>query len=162
MIDSATVNTRRLRLSDMGRLSAVGLRTRKLRAGLSALGIAIGVAAIVAVLGLSQSSSAGLRNEISALGTNLLTVTNGQSITGGYVYRGKALPIAGVYIYGDYQSGRIWGVRAKDGQAIESGELTDVNKSKVDVSAFGEDHEGDLLILSLQGGKIYRLVPAGS
>jgi len=72
----------RLRLSDLARLSAVGLRTRKLRAGLSALGIAIGVAAIVAVLGLSQSSSAGLRGEIAKLGTNLLTVTNGQSITG--------------------------------------------------------------------------------
>jgi putative ABC transport system permease protein len=72
----------RLRLSDLARLSAVGLHTRKLRAGLSALGIAIGVAAIVAVLGLSQSSSAGLRGEIAKLGTNLLTVTNGQSLTG--------------------------------------------------------------------------------
>jgi putative ABC transport system permease protein len=73
---------KRLRLSDLARLSVVGLRTRKLRAGLSALGIAIGVAAIVSVLGLSQSSSAGLRQEISTLGTNLLTVTNGQSLTG--------------------------------------------------------------------------------
>ena len=73
----------RLRLSDLARLSAVGLRTRKLRAGLSALGIAIGVAAIVAVLGLSESSSAALRDEIAQLGTNLLTVTNGQSLTGG-------------------------------------------------------------------------------
>jgi putative ABC transport system permease protein len=73
----------RLRLSDLARLAAVGLRTRKLRAGLSALGIAIGVAAIVAVLGLSQSSAAGLRGEIAKLGTNLLTVTNGQSLTGG-------------------------------------------------------------------------------
>jgi putative ABC transport system permease protein len=72
----------RLRLSDLARLSAVGLRARKLRAGLSALGIAIGVAAIVAVLGLSQSSSAGLRGEIANLGTNLLIVTNGQSLTG--------------------------------------------------------------------------------
>jgi len=69
-------------MSDLARLSAVGLRTRKLRGGLSALGIAIGVAAIVAVLGLSQSSSAGLRAEIAKLGTNLLTVTNGQSLTG--------------------------------------------------------------------------------
>jgi putative ABC transport system permease protein len=72
----------KLRLSDLARLSAVGLRSRKLRAALSALGIAIGVAAIVAVLGLSQSSSAGLRAQIARLGTNLLTVTNGQSITG--------------------------------------------------------------------------------
>jgi putative ABC transport system permease protein len=71
-----------LRLSDLGRLSAVGLHTRKLRAALSALGIAIGVAAIVAVLGLSSSSQAGLLNEISKLGTNLLTVTNGQTFSG--------------------------------------------------------------------------------
>ena len=73
----------RLRLADLARLAAVGLRTRKLRASLSALGIAIGVAAIVAVLGLSASSSAGLLAEISQLGTNLLTVQNGQSLTGG-------------------------------------------------------------------------------
>ncbi len=71
-----------LRLRDMARLSAVGIRTRKLRAGLSALGIAIGVAAIVAVLGLSSSSTAGLINEINKLGTNLLTVTNGQTLEG--------------------------------------------------------------------------------
>ena len=50
----------RCRVTDLARLSTVGLRTRKLRAGLSALGIAIGVAAIVAVLGLSASSQAGL------------------------------------------------------------------------------------------------------
>jgi putative ABC transport system permease protein len=63
-------------------LSSVGIRTRKLRAGLSALGIAIGVAAIVAVLGLSASSQAGLLAEINKLGTNLLTVTNGQTLFG--------------------------------------------------------------------------------
>jgi putative ABC transport system permease protein len=72
----------RLRLADLARLATVGLRTRKLRAALSALGIAIGVAAIVAVLGLSSSSAAGLNAEIAALGTNLLTVQPGTSITG--------------------------------------------------------------------------------
>ena len=72
----------RLRLADLARLSTVGLRSRKLRAGLSALGVAIGVAAIVAVLGLSSSASAGLLNEISQLGTNLLVVQNGQTVTG--------------------------------------------------------------------------------
>ena len=73
----------RLRPGDLAGLASIGLRTRKLRAGLSALGIAIGVAAIVAVLGLAASSQAGLLAEISKLGTNLLTVTNGQSFTGG-------------------------------------------------------------------------------
>jgi putative ABC transport system permease protein len=77
------VSRRRLQFSDLTRLSTVGLRTRKLRAGLSALGIAIGVAAIVAVLGLSASSQAGLLAEIDRLGTNLLTVSNGRSLTGG-------------------------------------------------------------------------------
>jgi putative ABC transport system permease protein len=72
----------RLRPSDLAGLASVGLRTRKLRAGLSALGIAIGVAAIVAVLGLAASSQAALLDEIARLGTNLLTVTNGTSISG--------------------------------------------------------------------------------
>jgi putative ABC transport system permease protein len=71
-----------LRASDLAGLASIGLRTRKLRAGLSALGIAIGVAAIVAVLGLAASSSAALLNEIARLGTNLLTVTNGQTLSG--------------------------------------------------------------------------------
>ena len=83
MTESAPLSRRRLSPSDVTRLSTVGLRTRKLRAGLSALGIAIGVAAIVAVLGVSASSGAGLLAEISKLGTNLLTVSNGQSLTGG-------------------------------------------------------------------------------
>ncbi len=73
----------RMRVADLARLAAVGLATRKLRAALSALGIAIGVAAIVAVLGLSSSSAAGLNAEIAALGTNLLTVQNGQTFAGG-------------------------------------------------------------------------------
>jgi putative ABC transport system permease protein len=72
----------RLRPRDLARLASTGVRTRKLRAGLSALGIAIGVAAIVAVLGLSSSSQAGLISEINRLGTNLLTVTNGQNFFG--------------------------------------------------------------------------------
>jgi putative ABC transport system permease protein len=72
----------RLRPGDLAGLASVGLRTRKLRASLSALGIAIGVAAIVAVLGLARSSQAGLLAEISRLGTNLLTASNGQTLTG--------------------------------------------------------------------------------
>ncbi|MGD0703444.1 MAG: ABC transporter permease [Trebonia sp.] len=72
----------RLRPADLAGLASVGLRTRKLRAALSALGIAIAVAAIVAVLGLASSSQAGLLAEIRQLGTNLLTAANGQSLTG--------------------------------------------------------------------------------
>jgi putative ABC transport system permease protein len=92
-VTAAAVPTRRrLPLSDLTRLSTAGLRTRKLRAALSALGIAIGVAAIVAVLGLSASSQAGLLAEINQLGTNLLTVSNGQSVTGGTVELPTAAP----------------------------------------------------------------------
>jgi putative ABC transport system permease protein len=72
----------RLRPRDLLRVAAIGLRTRKLRATLSAVGIAIGVASIVAVLGLSSSSQAGLLDEIDRLGTNLLVVTNGQTFFG--------------------------------------------------------------------------------
>jgi putative ABC transport system permease protein len=72
----------RLALPDLARVASVGLRTRRMRASLSALGIAIGVAAIVAVLGLSSSSQAGLLTEIDRLGTNLLTVQNGSTFGG--------------------------------------------------------------------------------
>ena len=85
----------------------------------------------------------------------------GMSITGGYVYRGSKLKdLAGTYVYGDYQSGRIWGVKAKDGEGVEGGELIDVAKSKpLNIAAFGEDAEGDLFILAFDG-KIHRLVTA--
>jgi putative ABC transport system permease protein len=73
----------RLHPADLARTASVGLRTRRLRAALSALGIAIGVAAMVAVLGLSASAQAGLLAEIDKLGTNLLKVAPGQTLVGG-------------------------------------------------------------------------------
>jgi glucose/arabinose dehydrogenase len=80
----------------------------------------------------------------------------GQSITGGYVYRGKELPsLRGVYVYGDYQSGRIWGLREKDGKATVSGEIVDISKSRpLNIAAFGEDQNGEMYILAFDG-KIY-------
>ncbi|HLW96648.1 MAG TPA: ABC transporter permease [Solirubrobacteraceae bacterium] len=71
----------RLRPGDLARLASIGVRTRRLRSALSALGIAIGVAAIVAVLGISSSSQAGLLSEINQLGTNLLDVSTGQNFS---------------------------------------------------------------------------------
>src|SRR5712691_3098684 len=88
----ATLPVARLRPGDLAGLASVGLRTRKLRATLSALGIAIGVAAIVAVLGLAASAKAALLAEIQALGTNLLTVTNGHMLTGGVAELPEAAP----------------------------------------------------------------------
>lgn len=72
----------RLAGADVLRVASVGLRTRRLRAALSALGVAIGIAAMVAVLGISDSSKAGLVAELDELGTNLLTVAPGQTFTG--------------------------------------------------------------------------------
>src|SRR5690349_17834768 len=72
----------RLRPSDVIRVGGVGLRTRPTRAFLSALGIAIGIAAMLAVVGISTSSRAQLERTLAALGTNLLTVGPGQTIFG--------------------------------------------------------------------------------
>jgi putative ABC transport system permease protein len=63
-------------------VGATGLRARRLRAGLSALGIAIGIASMVAVLGISESSKADLLATLDRLGTNLLTVAPGQTFLG--------------------------------------------------------------------------------
>jgi putative ABC transport system permease protein len=72
----------RLPLRELLGVSLQGLRTRRLRAALSALGIAIGIGAMVAVVGVSSSSQAQLLAEIDSLGTNLLTVSPGTTFTG--------------------------------------------------------------------------------
>lgn len=72
-----------LRLSDVFRVGSSGPRARKSRTALSALGVSIGIAALVGVLGLSESSKSDLLDELSALGTNLLTVEAGQGFGGG-------------------------------------------------------------------------------
>ncbi|HLJ04400.1 MAG TPA: ABC transporter permease [Solirubrobacteraceae bacterium] len=68
----------RLSRRDVLRAGSLGLRSRRVRASLSALGISIGIAAIVGVLGISQSSKSGLLNELGRLG-NLLTVQPGNT-----------------------------------------------------------------------------------
>ncbi|MGP4017837.1 ABC transporter permease [Saccharopolyspora sp. 5N708] len=72
-----------LRLPDLLRESTSGLRGRPARAALSLLGIAVGVTAMVAVLGISAASQAGLIAQISNLGTNMLTVSPGRDLFGG-------------------------------------------------------------------------------
>jgi putative ABC transport system permease protein len=69
-----TLQRSKLHFTDLVRAATVGIRTRKQRAALSALGIMIGIAAMVAVLGLSQSSKSELLAQLERLGTNLLTV----------------------------------------------------------------------------------------
>ena len=68
--------------ADILRTGSIGLRTRRARAALSALGVAIGIASMVAVLGISESSRADLIAQLDQLGTNLLRVSPGQSFTG--------------------------------------------------------------------------------
>ena len=73
---------RRMSTGDRLRLGARGLTVRKGRTALSALGVAIGITALVGVLGLSESSRADLQAQLDALGTNLLTVAPGQGLLG--------------------------------------------------------------------------------
>src|SRR4051794_26761938 len=75
--DETSLGARDLAVVGLG-----GLRGRPTRAALSALGISIGIAALVAVLGISSASRAGLLAQIRQMGTNLLTVTPGQSLFG--------------------------------------------------------------------------------
>jgi len=79
----------------------------------------------------------------------------GASITGGYVYRGAALPhLAGQYVYGDFGSGRIWAVPA-------AGPYTPVQVGQGNtISSFGEDAQGELYVVDLVGGQVSRLVAA--
>lgn len=79
---SEALHPARMWPGDVVKVGAVGLRTRPMRAFLSALGIAIGIAAMVAVVGISSSSRAELDRTLDALGTNLLSVTPGTTLTG--------------------------------------------------------------------------------
>ncbi|MEJ3747439.1 ABC transporter permease [Actinomycetes bacterium KLBMP 9797] len=82
----------RLRPGDLLRVGGAGLRTRPLRAFLSALGIAIGIAAMTAVVGISSSSRAEVDRQLAAFGTNLLTVAPGNTLLG----EDAKLPLAAV------------------------------------------------------------------
>jgi putative ABC transport system permease protein len=90
----------RLPLRELLGSALQGLRTRRLRAALSALGIAIGIGAMVAVIGVSASAQQNLLSEIDALGTNLLTVTPGQTFLGA----NEVLPDTAVPMIGHMQN----------------------------------------------------------
>ncbi len=81
----ARISIARLPARELFGTALTGLSTRRLRAALSALGIAIGIGAMVAVVGVSSSTQANLLSEIDALGTNLLTITPGQTFSGNSV-----------------------------------------------------------------------------
>ena len=80
----------------------------------------------------------------------------GMSITGGYVYRGKKIPsLRGVYVYGDYAMGTIWGFRYENAQVAAHGTLINGNPSR-NPASFAEDREGELYVLCFDGN-IYSL-----
>lgn len=80
---------------------------------------------------------------------------NGCSITGGYVYRGTAVPAArGRYFYGDYCSGIVWSLRVEGGKAVDNRREGQV----ANLSSFGQAANGELYLVSLDGD-IYRLAP---
>lgn len=80
----------------------------------------------------------------------------GCSVTGGYVYRGKKIPaLSGVYLFGDYCSGNVWGL-FRDGEKYTRRVLL---QSDVNIASFAEDREGEIYIVGL-GGKIFRIADA--
>jgi len=79
-VNDAAPQPSRLALADVLRAAGIGLRTRRLRSLLSALGIVIGIGAMVAVLGLSESSKSDLLAQLDRLGTNMLQVQAGQGV----------------------------------------------------------------------------------
>ena len=75
------------------------------------------------------------------------------AVTGGYVYRGDALPeLSGAYLFADYCSGEIWGQRQGRRELLLDTDLS--------IAAFGEDEAGELYVLDLAGGSVYRIVGA--
>jgi glucose/arabinose dehydrogenase len=81
----------------------------------------------------------------------------GCSVTGGFVYRGSAVPAArGRYFYGDFCSGRVWSFRVSGGRASAPRQERFTVPS---LSGFGEDANGELYATSLSNGTVYRLTP---
>jgi hypothetical protein len=75
------------------------------------------------------------------------------SVTGGYVYRGSIAALRGIYLYGDYCSGRIWGLR-RNGPTWESKLLRHTEYS---ISTFGEDEKGEMYLADYASGTVYRI-----
>lgn len=82
----------------------------------------------------------------------------GNSVTGGYVYFGNQVPdLYGMFVYGDYGSGRIWGLRY-DGDTVQ-GPYVLVESSGLNISSFGQDESGEVYVLDIFAGGVYVLRP---
>lgn len=85
----------------------------------------------------------------------------GVCIIGGYVYRGGKIPkLRGVYLYGDYIMGTIWGLRYEDGKLTADGVLSKPNAAR-QIASFAQDGDGELYVLSFDG-HIYQIIAAKS
>jgi len=88
---------------------------------------------------------------------------DGQSVTGGYVYRGSAIPaLRGVYFYGDYGSGNVWSFRYADGAATDHREVSfdrSLNGMGIGLASFGQDNSGELYIVLRGAGEVVKIVP---
>lgn len=83
--------------------------------------------------------------------------SEGQSVTGGFVYRGTALPeLTGQYIYGDFASGAIWALSKNN---LDEFARTQLIQSGANISAFAQDSEGELYITNYADGAVYKLTP---
>jgi glucose/arabinose dehydrogenase len=83
----------------------------------------------------------------------------GSTVTGGYVYRGAAQPaLAGIYLFADFGSGRIWGFASGDASS-GSVEATELLETDLSIASFGEDEAGELYAVDLGGG-VYRVLGA--
>ena len=79
----------------------------------------------------------------------------GESVTGGYVYRGSQVPeLAGRYVYGDFISGRIWAARLEGSRWVNE----EVAASPIAISSFGEDEAGELYLTDYIGGRLLKFV----
>jgi glucose/arabinose dehydrogenase len=82
----------------------------------------------------------------------------GQSITGGYVYRGNDFPfLNGIYFYGDFSSGRIWSIQLQDRQSQTWSEAQLELETGINISSFGEDENGEIFLADYYGGTIRQL-----
>jgi hypothetical protein len=83
----------------------------------------------------------------------------GCSVTGGYVYRGEALPdLQGVYLFGDYCSGNVW-ASYRDGSG--AWQTNPFMQTQFQISSFGQDESGELYLIN-HGGSVLRFEAAGS
>jgi putative ABC transport system permease protein len=172
----------RLRAVELVPLGLASLRARPLRTALSALGISLGIAAIVGVLGVTSSESANVLAQIDALGTNLLTVVNGNSFQGDEIelpataaYTAARLPgvqvvsataiVPAAQVYRTdkvpgYRNGALT-VRATDGQlpsALEShlrtGRFLNPATERLPVTVLGDEAARTLGVVNLDGPRM--------